>query len=113
MGDNGPTKINAPNTGTNDTINIRSTGGLTTVNTSEGATSTINVGSLSPSVGGMVNGLQGTLAVVDGESSSDTLNVDDTGSTGAKNGTLTATTLKGLGMEREASLTTVTTRWWR
>ena len=98
MGDNGPTNINAPNTGTNDTINIRSTGGLTTVNTSEGATSTINVGSLSPSAGGMVNGLQGTLAVVDGESSSDTLNVDDTGSTGAKSGTLTATTLTGLGM---------------
>ena len=87
VGDNGPTKINAPNTGTNDTINIRSTGGLTTVNTSEGATSTINVGSLSPAAGGMVNGLQGTLAVVDGESSSDTLNVDDTGSTGAKSGT--------------------------
>ena len=52
VGDNGPTKINAPNTGTNDTINIRSTGGLTTVNTSEGATSTINVRSLSPAAGG-------------------------------------------------------------
>ena len=33
-------EIDAPYTGTNDTINIRSTGGLTTVNTSEGATST-------------------------------------------------------------------------
>ena len=97
-GDNGPTNIDAPYEDANDTINIRATGGLTTLNTSEGGSSTINVESLEPGGKGIVANLQGTLAVVTGESASDTLNVDDSGDTAARSGTLTAATLTGLGM---------------
>ena len=94
LADTATTNINAGD-GT-DTINIRSTGAVTNVNTGSG-TNTVNVGSLAPTLtGGVVNNIQGTVNVTG--SGSDTLNVDDTGSTGAKNGTLTATTLTGLGM---------------
>jgi len=81
----------------NDTFNIQSTNSLTvtTLNTGAG-TNVINVGSLTPLTGGVVSGIQGALIVVG--SGSDTLNVDDTGSTLAKTGLLTATTLTGLGM---------------
>ena len=84
------------NSGTgNDTVNVQTTSGPTTVNTG-GGTNTVNVGSLSPAVGGIVDGIQGALVV--GGSGPDTLNVDDTGSTIAKTGTLTSTTLTGLKM---------------
>ncbi len=84
------------NSGTgNDTVNVQTTSGPTTVNTG-GGTNTVNVGSLSPAVGGIVDGIQGALTV-DG-SGADTMNVDDTGSTIAKSGTLTKATLTGLNM---------------
>ena len=57
---------------------------------------TINVGSLAPAVGGKVDGIQAALVVNGG--GADTMNVDDTGSTIPKTGTLTGTTLTGLGM---------------
>jgi len=79
----------------NDVINIRTTGATTTVNTGSG-TNTVNVGSKMPTVGGIVDGIQGALIIV--ASGNDALNVDDTGSTSAKTGTLTSTMLTGLGM---------------
>ncbi len=84
------------NTGSgNDTVNVQSTNGATTVNTGAG-TNTVNVGSLMPTTGGVVNNIQGAVTVIG--SGSDTMNVDDTGSTAANSETLTATTLTGLGM---------------
>ena len=68
---------------------------VTTLNTGAGA-NTINVGSLEPTLGGIVDNIQGAL-IIQG-SGTDTLNVDDTGSTTGKTGTLTSTTLNGLGM---------------
>ena len=91
--DSGLTYINAQ--GGNDTINIQSTGAVTNVNTGAG-TNTVNVGSLAPAIGGIVDNIQGALTITG--SGADTLNVDDTGSTGSKTGTLTATTLTGLAM---------------
>jgi hypothetical protein len=79
----------------NDTVNVQATGGATKVNTGTG-TNTINVGSTMPTTGGVLNNIQGALTVIG--SGSDTMNVDDTGSILAKTGTLTATTLTGLGM---------------
>jgi hypothetical protein len=82
----------------NDTFNIQSTQGVlatTTLNTG-GGTNVVNVGSLAPGTSGVLSGIQGPLIVAgDG---SDTLNVDNTGNTGVESGTLTATTLTGLGM---------------
>ena len=84
------------NSGTgNDTINVQTTNGPTTVNTG-GGTNTVNVGRLSPAVGGIVDLIRGALTV--NGSGPDTMNVDDTGSTIAKTGTLTSTTLTGLNM---------------
>lgn len=93
LADSGVTNINSQDG--NDTINVQSTGGTTTVNTGTGA-NTVNVGSLAPATSGVVSGIQGALIVVG--SGSDTMNVDNTGSAANQNGTLTATTLTGLGM---------------
>ena len=81
--------------GGNDFVNIQTTNATTYVNNTAGA-DTIDIGSNAPGAGGNVNGILGAV-VVDGDGS-DTLNVDDTGSTVAKAGTLTASTLTGLGM---------------
>ncbi len=79
----------------NDTFNVLSTSAATRLNTG-GGLNTTNVGSLAPGVGGIVDNIQGALTVVG--NGADTLNVDDTGSTTNKSGTLTDTTLTGLGM---------------
>jgi acrosin len=81
----------------NNTFNILSTqaGTTTTLNNGSGH-STVNVGSLAPLTGGNVNGIQGALTVNDDNYG--TLNVDDTGSTAPNTGTLTNSTLTGLGM---------------
>src|SRR5262249_28380582 len=80
-----------------DTVNVRATGGLTTVNTGGGSNvNVVNVGSLVPTTGGIVDNVRGTLTVIG--NGADTMNVDDTGTTGPKSGVLTATTLTGLGM---------------
>jgi hypothetical protein len=80
-----------------DTLNIQSTNATTNtvVNTGTG-NNVINIGSLTPASGGIVNNIQGALTIIG--SGSDTMNVDDTGSVTGKNGTLTTTTLTGLGM---------------
>jgi hypothetical protein len=86
------------NSGTgSDVVNVQATSSPTIVNTGGGTnTNTVNVGSKEPATGGIVDNIQGALTVVgDG---TDTLNVDDTGSTAQKSGTLTPTTLTGLNM---------------
>src|SRR5262249_8762193 len=77
---------------------IRSTSPATTLNTGSG-TNTINVGSqagAAPAAPGILDNIQGVLTVQG--SGNDTMNVDDTGSSGPKAGTLTGTALTGLGM---------------
>ena len=88
-------------TGSN-TLNITSTQvhTLYTIVTDSGATAqtqnTINIGSSSPNLGGIVDNIQGPIVLVG--DSNDTLNVIDNGSTGAKTGVLTNNTLVGLAM---------------
>jgi len=86
------------NTGTGvDTVNVQATGGPTTVNTGGGSNvNTVNVTSTAPTAGGIVDNIQGAVTVVG--NGFDTMNVDDTGSTTAKVGTLTPTMLTGLNM---------------
>ncbi len=81
----------------NDIFNVQSTiaGTVTTLNTGAG-TNVINLGSLAPATGGITGLIQGSLVVVG--SGSDTMNVDDTADTANQTGTLSATTLSGLGM---------------
>jgi len=84
-----------------DTMNIQSTaaGTTTTIDPPTGSPNTFNVGSQAgvfPVTPGIVDNIQGPLVIVG--SGADTMNVDDTGSTTAKTGTLTATTLTGLNM---------------
>ena len=79
-----------------NSLNIRSLGTATTINTGNGD-DTINVGSLAPDMGGNVNAINAWLTL-NGQGGNDTLNVDDTGDTIANTGLLTATTLSGLGM---------------
>src|SRR5262249_55353904 len=82
-----------------DTMNVRSTaaGTITTIDPPTGNPNTFNVGSLAPVMtGGIVDKIKGPLVIVG--SGADTMNVDDTGSTMAKTGTLTESTLTGLNM---------------
>ncbi len=80
-----------------DTVNVQATSSVTTVNTGGGSNlNVINVGSQQPALGGIVDNIQGLLQIFG--NGFDTLNVDDTGSTIAKTGTLTASALTGLNM---------------
>ena len=81
-----------------DTINIQSTAlrTTTTIDPPTGSPNTFNVGSLAPiPMDGVVDNILGPLVIVGG---ADTMNVDDTGSTIAKTGKLTESTLTGLNM---------------
>ncbi len=79
-----------------DTVVVQSTGGPTTIDGADG-NDVVNVGSLWPVMGGIVNLIAGPLTV-DGGTGSNVMNLDDTGSAAAKAGTLTSNTLTGLGM---------------
>ena len=81
-----------------NTFNVQSTSAtaLTTLYDGTGNDTTVNVGSLAPLTGGDLAGIQGALVVVG--AGDDTMNVDDTGSSGQSTGTLTSSTLNGLGM---------------
>ena len=82
----------------NDVFSIQSTNATTkteVVNTGA-AQDQFDVGSKSPNTGGIVDNIKGPLTILG--LGNDTMNVDDTGSTIAKTGTLTATTLTGLNM---------------
>jgi Ca2+-binding RTX toxin-like protein len=82
-----------------DTFNVQSTNvaTLTTLKTGSTGANIVNVGSLTPTLGGNLNAIAGKL-VIDGQSSSDTINVDDTGDSTTNTGELTGTQLTGLGM---------------
>ncbi len=84
-----------------DTLNVLSTSAdaLTTVDLGSSTTNSnvVNLGSNAPGVNGNVNSIAGEL-VIHGQSANDTINVDDTEDTAPNTGTLTATTLTGLGM---------------
>ena len=58
---------------------------------------TVNVGSTQPTLGGVVDTISAPL-VVNGGLGVNALNVDDSGSTANKSGTLTSSTITGLGM---------------
>src|SRR6185437_16964363 len=62
----------------------------------KGKPNTFNVSSLAPAIGGVLDGIAGALVLVG--TGADTLNVDDSGSKVARTGSLTDTTLTGLGM---------------
>jgi autotransporter-associated beta strand protein len=80
-----------------DVVHVQSTQGELLVDTGgELLVNTVNVGSLAPLGGGVVDTIQGELTVVGNYH--DTLNVDDTGSTVSKIGTLGPDTLTGLGL---------------
>jgi hypothetical protein len=80
-----------------DTVNVQTTAGPTAVNTGGGSNAnTVNVGSTAPATAGIVDNIKGALTVTG--NGADTMNVDDTGSTGVKSGTLTESTLTGLKM---------------
>ncbi len=81
-----------------DTMNVQSLNGTVNLTLGTGP-NIINVGSTAgvlPAAPGVVNKIAGVLNLVGG--GSDTLNVDDTGSSGPKAGTLTPTSLSGLSM---------------
>jgi Ca2+-binding RTX toxin-like protein len=83
-----------------DTINVRGTaaGNLTTIYTGSGSSANIiNVGSAAPGTSGNVNGIAGQL-VIQGESMSDTVNVDDKDEDGPESGFLTSNRIWGLDM---------------
>lgn len=77
-------------------FNVQAVSGPTTINTT-GGRNTINVGSQSPNVGGALSGITAAL-ILNGSGGSDTANVDDSGDSTPRTGTLTPTTLTGLGM---------------
>ena len=79
-----------------DTLSIRSTVAKTTINTGAVAANIINVGSLAPGQGSIVDLIQGVLRIIG--HGKDTLNVDDSGAAARKDGVLTPTTLTGLNM---------------
>jgi hypothetical protein len=81
-----------------NTFNVQATAAPTaTTVTAATGTNTFNIGSLAPATAGIVGGVQGPL-IING-SGNDTANVDDTGDTTVNQmGTLTQSTLTGLGM---------------
>ena len=82
-----------------DALRIHSTAGgaLTTVRTGAGI-DTIDISSDAPANAGTLNLLAGHL-VLDGQAGDDTLNASDAGDTAPNTGTLTATSLTGLGTQ--------------
>jgi Ca2+-binding RTX toxin-like protein len=77
-------------------FNVRSTSGPTTIN-AHGGINTFNVGSLAPAANGTLAGIQGALTL-NGSGGADVANIDDSGDATGQSGTLTATSLTGLGM---------------
>jgi hypothetical protein len=90
----GLTTLNVTGSGAANTVNVQSTNGAVTTTVTDGGT--INVGSLAPTTGGILDNIAGALIVNGGGTA--TLVADDIGSSKSKTGTLTSTTLTGLGM---------------
>jgi hypothetical protein len=81
-----------------DVFNIRSTlSGSTTTIEGNAGNDIFNISDVAPAGGGTLNGIAGPLTLL-GQFDLDVLNMDDTGSTSAKTGTLTGTTLTGFAM---------------
>ena len=109
----GVTNLNA-NAGA-DILNVRTIGGITTVNGGNDS-DTINVGTNAAGAVGTPNNNSGgtvdniaALLTLNGGGSSDVLNVDDTGDNTANIGTLTATTITDLDMGGSISYGTIET----
>ena len=100
----GTTNLNA-NAG-NDTINVRTIDGATNIHTGTD-TNVVNVGSLMPTTGGNVNAISALLTITGG--GTDTVNVDDRSDTAGNTGTLTGSTIRGLGMASGIDYTSVET----
>lgn len=83
------------NTGTNQ-FNVQSVSGPTAINT-QGGQNTFNASSQAPNANGTLGGIKAVLTL-NGSGGADTANVDDTGDTSVRTGTLTESTLTGLGM---------------
>jgi hypothetical protein len=79
-----------------DDIRVQSIGAATSIQGDDGADS-ISVGSLSPSAGGVLNGIQALLTIV-GNLDADSVTVDASGDAAPSSGTLTNARLTGLGM---------------
>jgi hypothetical protein len=67
-----------------------------TIDLNSGRNNAINIGSLEPSMGGVLTGIAGTVNV--GGNRTVALNIDDSGSKTARSGVLTRRTLTGLGL---------------
>ena len=80
----------------NNTFNVQSTSVETNI-LGGWFKNVFNVGSLAPLLGGILDAIAGNLTI-DGGLGQSVLNVDDDGSTAAKSGTLTASTLTGMAM---------------
>ena len=79
-----------------DTINVQTVSGDTTVNA--GADDdVVNVGSSAPTAGGVLDGIGARLSI-NGDGGADTVNLDDSADAADNLGTLTGSTLSGLGM---------------
>ena len=79
-----------------DTINVRTIDGPTTIDTGAG-TDTVRIGSLASAAGGVLSGIRANVEIAGG-SGSDSVFVDDTGTTADRIGVLTPDLLAGLGM---------------
>ena len=79
-----------------DAINVQAISGPTTLDGGLGNL-TVNVGSTQPTLGGVLDAITAPL-VVNGGLGVNALNADDSGSTVNKSGTLTSSTITGLGM---------------
>ena len=90
-----------------DTIDVQAISGPTTLWGGTGNLTT-NVGSTQPTAGGVVDNISALLAV-NGGAAVNALNVDDSGSIAAKSGTLTSSTLTGLGMADGITYTSMAT----
>jgi len=95
---NSPT-INVFSGAGNDTINLQQTlGGTTTNINANGGGDTVNISSTAGASGaGVVSGIAGTVNVA-AAGANNTLNLDDGGDATSTSGTLTATSITGLGM---------------
>lgn len=82
--------------GGGDIFNVKTIAGATTIATGSGD-DTVNVGTLAPLTGGLLDAVDAAL-IVDGGGGADQLCLDDTGDVTDNQGTSTATTIIGLGL---------------
>jgi hypothetical protein len=101
------TTTNVAGNGGDDVFNVQSTSGPLNLDGGTG-NDTFNFSSIAPIPGGNVNAIAGQVNVVGG-GGSDTVNVDDSSDTLANTGTLTASSLVGLGLGSGIGYSGITT----